>query len=231
MMRRKVLAASLCLAAGTAGAQIPVTDVGAIVQLVSQLQALEQQVDTARKQLVEAQSELDSMTGGRGMERLLAGTVRNYLPATWADVQDALSGGGAFPALTNELRALLVRNSVLSDAQLALLAPADRQSLEASRQAAAVEQVLAQQALAASSARFVSLQQLIDAIGTASDQKAILDLTARIDAEQGMLLNEQAKLALVRQSAQADVLANQVRAHELSLAGHGNFSTRFQPVP
>jgi type IV secretion system protein VirB5 len=219
---RWLLLILVALAAQAASAQIPVTDVGAIVQLVSQLQALEQQVETARQQLAQAQSEFQAITGGRGMERLLAGTVRNYLPATWGDIQGAL---------VTELQRALALNTVLSDAQLSVLSPGDRGSLESLRQAASVEQVLAQQALAVTSARFASLQQLIDAIATASDQKGILDLQARIAAEQGMLQNEHAKLGLLRAAAQADVQADEVRAREQALAGHGSFSVRFQPAP
>ena len=219
---RWILLILVAVAAEPAAAQIPVTDVGAIVQLVSQLQALEQQVETARQQLAQAQSEFQAITGGRGMERLLAGTVRNYLPAAW----------GAVPgALGNDLEQAIARNSVLSDVQLAALSPGDRGTLQALRQAASVEQVLAQQSLAVASARFASLQQLIDAIATASDQKGILDLQARIGGEQGMLQNEQAKLGLLRAAAQADVLAGQVRRSEQALAGHGSFSVRFQPAP
>ena len=69
---RWILLILVAVAAEPAAAQIPVTDVGAIVQLVSQLQALEQQVETARQQLAQAQSEFQAITGGRGMERLLA---------------------------------------------------------------------------------------------------------------------------------------------------------------
>ena len=211
-----------CVAGGAAHAQIPVTDVGAILQLVSQFQTLEQQLETARQQLQQAQSEFQSITGGRGMERLLTGTVRNYLPATWVDIQSALAG---------ELQGAVAANAILSDAQLSALSAADRSRVEADRQSVAAQQVVAQQALAVTSARFAALQQLIDAIPSASDQKGILDLQARIGAEQGMLQNEQAKLGLVRQAAQADVLANHQRAREQALAGHGEFAGRFQPTP
>ena len=51
--------------------------------------------------------------------------------------------------------------------------------------------------------RFTSLQQLISAIGGATDQKASLDLNARIAAEQGMLQNEQTKLQVLYQVAQS----------------------------
>jgi len=220
-----------CVAMHPARAQIPVTDIGAIAQLVSELQTLEQQVETARQQLAQAQSEYQAITGARGMERLLAGTVRNYLPPTWSDVRSAVTGGGAFPVLAQQLHSAITSDAVLSDAQLSALAPVDRQNLEASRQSVAIQQVLAQQGLSVTSERFAALQQLIDAIPSAADEKGILDLQARIAAEQDMLQNEQAKLSLLGQAARADLVANQARTHELAVAGHGNFAARFQPAP
>src|SRR6185437_16129238 len=127
-MNHWILSAALvlagCIAMHPARAQIPVTDIGAIAQLVSELQTLEQQVETARQQLAQAQSEYQAITGARGMERLLAGTVRNYLPPTWGDVRSAVTGGGgAFPVLAQQLQSTITSDAVLSDAQLSELAP------------------------------------------------------------------------------------------------------------
>jgi type IV secretion system protein VirB5 len=226
-----VLVLAGCIAMPSARAQIPVTDIGAIAQLVSELETLEQQVETARQQLAQAQSEYQAITGDRGMQRLLAGTVRNYLPPSWEEVRNALTGGAAFPDLARQLQSTLTAEAVLSDVQLSDLAPTDRQSLEASRQSVAIQQVLAQEALSVTSDRFAALQQLIDAIPAAEDEKGILDLQARIAAEQAMLQNEQAKLSLLGRAARADLVANQARTHELAVAGHGEFAARFQPTP
>jgi type IV secretion system protein VirB5 len=85
--------------------------------------------------------------------------------------------------------------------------------------------------LANSSGRFASLQTLINEIGSAGDQKSILDLQARINAELGMLQNEQTKLQMLNQAtlAQESILSQQ--AQEIAIQGHGRFETRFQPVP
>ena len=72
---------------------------------------------------------------------------------------------------------------------------------------------------------------MIDAIGTATDQKGILDLQARIGAEQGMLENEQSKLQLLFQAAAAEQAAALEQEREQVIAGNGNFSSRFRPVP
>src|SRR5580658_6503837 len=83
-----------------AQAQFAVIDIASIVQLVQEVQELEQQVATAKSQLSQAQAEYAAMTGNRGMQQLLSGTVRNYLPADWTQLSQVLTGSsGSFPAL------------------------------------------------------------------------------------------------------------------------------------
>jgi type IV secretion system protein VirB5 len=94
-----------------------------------------------------------------------------------------------------------------------------------------MQQALSHQALSNSSSRFASLQSLIAAISSASDQKGILDLQARISAELGMLQNEQTKLQILNQSAQAQDALLRQQAWEQVIDGHGRFAARFQPVP
>ncbi|MBV9346272.1 MAG: hypothetical protein JOZ03_14915, partial [Gammaproteobacteria bacterium] len=67
-----------------AEAQFAVIDVASLTQLVTEVQTLEEQVATARNQLGQAQAEFAAITGDRGMQSLLGGTPRNYLPADWA---------------------------------------------------------------------------------------------------------------------------------------------------
>jgi len=222
----------LLTATPAAQAQFAVIDVASVTQLMSQVRTLEQQLATARNQLTQAQAEFDAMTGGRSMERLLGGTARNYLPPSWESLESALKGtSGASPGLTRDLDRALADVSVLSPAQLAALSPQAAAQLRAQRQSAALLQALTHEALANSSSRFAAIQQLIDAIARAGDQKAILDLQARIAAEVGMLENEQTKLQVLYQSAEARQWANAERLGELTIAGHGQFETRFQPHP
>jgi type IV secretion system protein VirB5 len=232
---RLVLSASLLLALGApaAHAQFAVIDVAAVTQLLSQVQQLEQQLATARSQLTQAQAEFQAMTGSRGMQTLLGATVRNYLPPDWATLQGVRQGagaaGGAYPALLAELTRAASANAVLSATQLRALPVPAAQSLQAGRESAALLESLTHEALANSSQRFAGLQQLIDTIGSARDQKAILELEARIGAEAGMLQNEQTKLEELYQGAQAEQWANAQRTRELIVAGHGQFAGRFQP--
>ena len=86
-----------------------------------------------------------------------------------------------------------------------------------------MHQATAREALSQSSQRFESIQQLINAIPAASDQKGILDLQARISAEQGMLMNEHIKLYVLNQAAQAERHAQEQRRKEEALAAMGSW--------
>jgi type IV secretion system protein VirB5 len=230
--------AVLCLTtsiaiAPAARAQWAVIDVPAIMQLVQEVQTMQQQLATARNQLQSAQQALQAMTGGRGMERLLGGTTRNYLPSNWAQVVSVVQGQrtSGYTGLSADVQSAVAANAVLSPGRLAALSPAGQQQIQASRQSSALQQALAHQALANSSNRFAAIQSLIAAIPTAGDQKAILDLQARISAELGMLQNEQTKLQVLYQATQAQESVIRQQAREYVIEGHGRFETRFQPVP
>ena len=199
-----------------AEAQFAVIDIGAITQLIQQVQQMQQALQTAQNQLNQAQQEYQSITGIRGMQNLLSGINRNYLPTTWAQLPVGLA---------SPLNAQVGSNAVLTSSQIAALSPAEQQQLNAARTNAALLQVATQQAYSTTSSRFASVQTLINAIPTATDQKGILDLQARIQAEQGMLQTDSTKLNLLYQAAQAQELARRQTAAEQVVAGVGNLRT------
>jgi type IV secretion system protein VirB5 len=206
-----------------AHAQWAVIDVSAIGQLVQEVQELRQQVATAQSQLSQAQSEYAAITGNRGMQLLLAGTNRNYLPTDWAQLSQAMSGSsGSYPVLAAEVANLITVNSVLTPAQVSSLSLLQQAQLTSARQSPAMLQALARTALANSSGRFASLQQLVGAIGGAADQKAALDLTSRITAEQGMLQNEQTKLDALYRVADSEERSRLERLAEQAIADQGS---------
>ena len=215
-----------------AHAQFAVIDVAAVTQLVTQVQNLEQTLAVAREHLSEAETQLRSMTGDRGMEQLLAGTNRNYLPGDWGQLTAALDDtSSAYATLSAGVQQALSEDAVLTARQLATLSPDDQRQLATDRRTAALLQAVSRQALANASGRFAGLQQLINSIGTAGDQKSILDLNARIGAEQAMLENEQTKLLMVVAAADAQHWADEEQRRERAVAGQGRFASRFQPTP
>lgn len=214
-----------------AHAQFAVIDVASVTQLVSQLQTLEQQLSTARDELAQAQTQYQAITGARGMERLLAGTNRAYLPGDWATLAGLPAAGGGFPELAGQVNGAIEAQAALTPARLRQLPLTTIAQLGAQRQNAALLQALSSEALVNSSARFASLQQLIDALPRAADEKASLDLGARIAAENAMLQNEHTKLQVLYHGLQGERWASTERARELAIAGHGTFDGRFQPHP
>jgi type IV secretion system protein VirB5 len=226
-----VIVALVTMASAPVRAQWAVIDAPAIVQLVHQVQTMEQAVQTARDQLSQARLTLKTMTGDRGMELLLRGTPRNYLPSNWAQLSSVMQGGGAFPGISADVRTAVNGMAVLTPQQLSTLSPDSRDQIIAARRTNAVRMALAQQALANTSARFASIQSLIGAISAAGDQKAVLDLQARISAELGMLQNEQTKLQILHQATEAQAALDRQRDWEQAVAGQGRFEARFQPRP
>jgi type IV secretion system protein VirB5 len=225
MKRRSavVLILACTLTATSASAQMAVIDIRAITQMAQQLRVLQDQLANARNQLTQAQAQFAALTGTRGMERLLAGAARNYLPPDWEVFERTLRRvESSYAALGTQIEAVIEGNAVLTPAEMAHLVPDQREQLEAARQSAALLQVTSRQALQVSSERFATLQLLIDAIPGATDSKAALDLQARIAAEQAMLQNEHTKLMVLYQTLEAEDRAREQRARELAVAHIGS---------
>jgi type IV secretion system protein VirB5 len=228
MTIRRVLMMLLALSMSLGGnqqarAQWAVVDVGAIAQLIQQIATMRDQLQTARDQLAQAQRAYESVTGPRGMENLLGNTVRNYLPSDWRELESAMTQGvGAYQSLSSQVRSILDANAVLTPQQLARLSPQERSALESQRRVLATRQALTREALENTSRRFSELQELVSAIGSAEDPKAVMDLQARIAAEQAMLTNEQGKLQVLYQLSQAEEAAARQRRRELAIADIGS---------
>ena len=228
--------AAVALGAGMAApaqAQMAVIDVAAVAKLLQQINFWKQQITAMANELNQLKQTHASLTGPRGMQALLplVDAQRNYLPKDWAEVAKVLQGQSAqYGALANSVNALVDSRAVLTAADLGQMTLQERTSVEQARRQAAGRAVMTREAFAQASARFASLAQLVQAIGGAADAKAILDLQGRIDAEQAMLENEQAKLTLLTQAAEADRLLQEQQLRELAIAGHGDFKTRLHPL-
>jgi type IV secretion system protein VirB5 len=215
-----------------AEAAMAVIDVAAIRQLAQQVTSWREQLRGMSNQLVQLQQTHGALTGGRGMEGVLpvAPDARNYLPEEIASLEDLVRRPGRYGGLAREIERRVRADAVLPDARLAQWSPAERVTLENDREQHARVRALMGEAYAQTSARFDALQQLIDAVGTAPDAKAIADLQGRIAAEQAMLANEHTKLFALQAVAQAEQAAAEARRREQALAAHGRFEARFRPV-
>ena len=224
----------LLVAAGVADAAMPVIDIAALTKLRQEIMDWDEQLQGMRLQLAQLQRTTSALTGSRGMDQLLRQTAaaRNYLPTDWVELVGATGGGGGVePALAGAARAQRNLNAVLPAAALSRLPPPLQSTLREERDAVAAVQAATRVAYARSSERFASLSTLIDQIRATPDAKAIAELQGRIEAEQAMLTNEGVKLAALAQVTDADRAARDLVRHELALQNHGEFRSRFQPVP
>jgi type IV secretion system protein VirB5 len=224
------VSAALALPTGTPRASgIPVIDVAAIVQLLQQITYWQQQIQGMVNQLNQLRAHYQAITGSRGMQGLLPYTnlARNYLPPDYQEMLNAANNAsGSYSALASQIRAAVNANAVLNNGQLAVLSQTERAIIEDGRRAAGTIQATTRAALQSTSQRFAALQQLIGAIATAGDDKAIQDLQGRISVEQAMLQNEQTKLQTLYQIAQADQWANEQRVREQVVNSTGTFDAR-----
>jgi len=207
-------------------AQFAVVDVASLGQLIQQYQTLQQELTTAQSALTQAQQQYAALTGTRGMQQLLSGTQRNYMPTSWTDVQGVLQGTSTtYGGLSASTQGLVTSNAVLTSQQVSGLSATEQMHLTNARQTAALLQAVTRSALSTTSNRFTSLQQLISAMSSATDPKAALDLHTRIGAEQTMLANDTAKLQALYQLAQAQRWAQQQQRREQAIADIGSMRT------
>jgi type IV secretion system protein VirB5 len=202
--------------APAARAQWAVVDAPATAQLIDEVKNMQQELALTRSLLQSAQQALQVITGSRGMQTLLSGVTRNYLPTNWAQITSVLQGQtvSGYSTFSTDVQSAMTANAVLSPQRLAMLSAANQQQILAARQSSAMQQALSHEALANASNRFASIQSLIAAIPTATDQKGILELQARITAELGMLQNEAIKMQILYQATQAQDAANRQQAQE-----------------
>ena len=225
---RSVLLVVVAASLGTvrpACAQWVVIDPTSLTQELIQVQQIAQEITLAQKTLTQVEQAYNSTTGNRGMQNLLSGVNRNYLPTNWTQLTGAMGGGGgAYGALGTDITATVNRNAILTPSQTAQLSSTELDSLTQRRQSVALLEALARAALSTNSNRFSSLQGLINAISTANDQKGMLELHARVGAEHAMLQTEQTKLDTLYKAAQVAAETERERSDEKAIADIGHIN-------
>ncbi|MCP4090416.1 MAG: type IV secretion protein [Gammaproteobacteria bacterium] len=163
---------------------------------MTQVSHMVTQITKLQSQLETAQRHLDSINGSRGY-------------GSWAriDYDTALS---TTPADT--LKSYEINNGEYwnLDSETAAIYDAENQD-------AAIYLEQSQDALSQSKARYSTLNGMVSAVDTATDQKDIMDLQARISAEQALLENERIKLTVLNSRTEAQKIIRERQAVQLRL--------------
>lgn len=199
-MKRKALAMALSLALGGAAlsmapeaahAQAVVIDPANLQQAIVRYMEMIQQLEQLKAQLEQAKQQYASLTGSRGLGAIDPENYTANIPTNWHQTLAAMQNGGQVGALANQIKN---EASELNQPQFAHVDATVTQALTTHLNDAATAQALNAQTYDDSGARFQRLNQLMGQINSTTDMKSIGELQARIEIENGMLLNELIKL-------------------------------------
>lgn len=195
------LAVSPFASRGALAGGIPVIDVSNLAQAVQQVMHMVEQIEQLKNQLEVAEKELDRISGSRSMGGILHST---YDLAVAVDADEVLETVGLNSGEDNGL--------VGEEAEL----------YDEGNQNVALRLGQSQKSLEQAQERFSELSKLVAKVNDCPDQKDILDLQARIGAEQALLENERIKLAMLQAQAEAREAAHQAHIQQALINSKGN---------
>lgn len=220
------LTALTFVGASQAQAGIPVIDAANLAQAIQQVTAWAQQYQQMAQQYEQLMRQYqhlvrmhDNLRGDRGMAALVNNPMlRRYLPDEWNDVMRLLQNPQGYSELQQAIEAIRTAARILDITETGLdpNSHAGRAYLAGQNQVA-LNRALGEEGYKRASQRIASIQVLLDRISGAPDAKDVMDLQARIQAEQVMVQNESVKLAMLVQLQQAQREIEEQQAREMSI--------------
>lgn len=194
-------------------AGIPVTVVADVPAQLNQVQNYAQmlkeyatmidQLNQMKQQFQQMEKEYNSLTGSRNLGDILNNPeFKQYLPDDWQDTYKNIRNNG-YDGLSGAAKALRDASKIF-DACENLSGDTERKICEAQSIQAAQDQAFANNAYEKSANRVNQIESLMSEINNTRDPKAIAELSARIQAEQALIQNENAKLEMYKSASQAE---------------------------
>jgi len=177
----KILVSSILSSTAFAGG-IPVIDTTSLAQQIAQVEHMVRQVEQLQQQITIANKELNNMTGSRGLGGIIDSA---YDKSVNVNPNNILQNAGIKNASQMGLEDELADIYNAKNTNTARWLAQSQKSLEQSKQ------------------RFNELTGLLDKVNDSPEQKDILDLQARIGAEQTLLQNESIKLSMLKSQTEA----------------------------
>ena len=201
---RLKVAAAVLVAFGTSHARaggIPVIDVANLVQTIQQVLNDITEINNQVQQIVQLQNQLKSINGMRNLGNILNNPMlRNYVPAEAYTVVNAVNSAG-YAGLTGTAKALRDAGMVYNCMDLA---GAARTSCQAALAQPYQVKGLLQDAMKSAAGRLAQINSLMDRVNFTSDQKAVLEIQARIGAENALLAHEVSQVQMLQGMADSD---------------------------
>jgi type IV secretion system protein VirB5 len=199
----RTIAASLLAVAGTAAhAQgIPVIDIANLIQTIQQVLNDVTKIENQVQQITALQNQLSSITGTRNLGAVLnSPALQNYVPSNAYTVVNAVDSSG-YSGLSTTAKTLRDAGMIYNCLDLT---GSQRTSCQATLAQPYQQKGLLQDAMRAASGRLGQISALMNQVNATSDQKAVLEIQARIGAENAMLTHEMSQIQMLQGMADSE---------------------------
>ena len=200
------VALSIAMSATNTYAQgIPVISVAELAQDVVMAGQLEQQVQTMEQQYTTMTTQLNALTGNRGLGQILDNpSMHSYLPDQWQSIYGQVKGG-QLSGISS------AASQIESDEGMTATTPGQQRYNDT----LAANKAMSMQAYQANLSRLQNIKSLMQQSDVTQDPAAKADLQNRLQSENAMIQNEQTRLNLMGQLQQAEIkLSEQQRDQE-----------------
>jgi type IV secretion system protein VirB5 len=206
-----IAAMVICFSCSSIGyAQIPVIDGTAIGQLVEQLKQMKEQLDVMQKQYAKLEDTYNLMKGNRGLGAIHYDTKNDdYVDVKYQDQYDTIRDDPSSGINSSELQ----NAKIDTDSICKNLGPDQMSACQRQLALAGKDKGLTNKAFEMAENRLTQLRQLLNAISSTTDQKGILELSARIQAEQAIIQNEAIKVQLYKMASDNERRLAEIHAH------------------
>ncbi len=201
------ITATACAVAGALGVSsshaqgIPVIDAANLVQTVQQVINDITAINNQVQQITQLQTQLSSMTGGRNLGNVFNNPMlQNYVPSEVYSYLNAVNSSG-YSGLNSTGKALRDSRMVYNCMDLAGGA---RTSCQASLAQPYQQKGLLQDAMRTAAGRLSQIQSLMSQVNATTDQKAVLEVQARIGAENALLSHELSQVQMLQGMADSE---------------------------
>lgn len=206
------------LGATTAQAQLAVYDATSYAKLIQQAQTAVSQLEQMKQQVTQGSQLLTSLNQNSNVNALASvlntPALRQILPDAEAYIAAAKGGLGQLGQIGQQALAIRQTNRLYTPPAGDSLG----QDLEAAGNRDARDLAAAQAVGQAAATRLQGLQQLQSGLETAPNARAVLDLQARLAAEQAMTANDQMRLQALAMTQDAEGRLARQRAQERAAA-------------
>jgi type IV secretion system protein VirB5 len=211
-IRLAAIALSVALAAQAShAAGIPVIDIANLIQSIQQVLNDMTKIENQMAQIRQLDAQVASINGTRGLGTAFdSAALRNYVPANAFTTVNAIDASG-YAGLTATARTLRDSGMVYNCLDRA---GAARTICQASLAQPYQEKALLQDAMRAASGRLAQIGSLMGQINATSDQKGVLEIQARIGAENALLAHELSQVHMLIGMAESDERIARARDRE-----------------